>query len=157
MPLSTAVQEFLDQFSQMLETEGLPRASGRILGLLFVEGGELTAEDFVTKLTLSRGSVSTAMKTLEMMGMVQRTKKPGDRSERFRLHSEPFIPMLQAGVIRARRMRNMANECRTKLPKETQNARSRLKELETFFEFAADSLEKTQENYVKKISSRRNR
>ena len=148
MPLSPDVQEFLDQFSQMLEIEGLPRAGGRILGLLFINGGDHTAEELASQLMLSRGSVSTAIRPLEMLGVVQRRKQPGERVERFRLHADPFLPMMQAGVMRAQRMQGMVRDCRRSLSESTAPAIGRLQELEEFFAYSARSLTQMLEQYA---------
>lgn len=135
-----AVVEFLDRFSAMMEPEGLPRPAGRMLGLFFVEGGPFTAEELSERLQISRSNVSTTVRLLESLGVVHRTRMPGERTDRFRLHDDPFVPMLQASVMRANRMRTLVRECRSALPASLKPAAQRLRPLEQFFGHAAEWL-----------------
>ncbi len=132
-----AVRDFLDRFSAMMEPEGLPRPAGRMLGLLFAEGGELTAEQLAERLQISRSNVSTTVRVLESLGVVERTRRPGERQDLFRLPPDPFVPMLRASVLRAARMRDMVGACRADLPKSLRDAGERLGALEGFFAHAA--------------------
>jgi DNA-binding transcriptional regulator GbsR (MarR family) len=132
-----AVQEFLERFSAMMEPEGLPRPAGRMLGLFFAEGGEQTAEELARRLRISRSNVSTTVRLLESLGVVERTRRPGERHDRFRLYADPFVPMLRASVLRAARMRDMVTACRGELPAALQEASDRLGTLEAFFGHAA--------------------
>ncbi|WP_337171168.1 MarR family transcriptional regulator [Gemmatimonas aurantiaca] len=135
-----AIQDFLDHFSAMMEPEGLPRPAGRMLGVFFVEGGPLTAEELAERLQISRSNVSTTVRILESLGVVHRTRLPGERTDRFRLHDDPFVPMLQASVVRATRMRDLVQGCRTALPATLKPAAQRLLPLERFFGYAANWL-----------------
>lgn len=132
-----AVQEFLDRFSTLMEPEGLPRPAGRMLGLFFAEGGEQTAEELAQRLQISRSNVSTTVRLLESLGVVERTRRPGERHDRFRLYADPFAPMLRASVLRAARMREMVGACRAELPANLRGASDRLGTLEAFFGHAA--------------------
>ena len=132
-----AVRDFLDRFSAMLEGEGLPRGPARMLGLLFVIGGERTAEEMSEALGISRSNVSTSVRLLESYGLVERRRHAGERHDVFRLPPEPFVPMLAAGVARAARMRDMVGECRAALPPALDDASARLADLQQYFGFAA--------------------
>ena len=132
-----AVREFLDRFSAMLEGEGLPRGPARMLGLLFITGGEQTAEAMSDALGVSRSNVSTSVRLLESYGLVERRRHAGERHDVFRLPPEPFVPMLAAGVARASRMRDLVGECRAALPPSLGDASDRLAELQQYFGFAA--------------------
>ncbi|HEY0930594.1 MAG TPA: MarR family transcriptional regulator [Gemmatimonas sp.] len=134
------VVDFLDRFSAMMEPEGLPRPAGRMLGLFFVEVGPLTAEELSEQLQISRSNVSTTVRMLESLGVVHRTRLPGERTDRFRLHDDPFVPMLQASVARAERMRELVKGCRSALPASLKPAAQRLRPLEQFFGHAAQWL-----------------
>jgi DNA-binding transcriptional regulator GbsR (MarR family) len=141
------VQQFLERFSTMMEPEGLPRPAGRMLGLLFAEGGELTAEELSQRLQISRSNVSTTVRLLESLGAVERTRRAGERHDRFRLHDDPFVPMLRASVLRAVRLRDLVSSCRADLPAALPEAKDRLGELEAFFQHAARWLAKMEDTW----------
>jgi DNA-binding transcriptional ArsR family regulator len=132
-----AVQAFLDRFSAMMEPEGLPRPAGRMLALFFADGGELTAEQLAERLGISRSNVSTTVRLLESLGVVERSRRPGERQDVFRLPADPFLPLLRASVARATRMRDMVGACRAELPRSLGAAGERLGALEGFFGHAA--------------------
>jgi DNA-binding transcriptional regulator GbsR (MarR family) len=143
-----AVQEFLDRFSTLMEPEGLPRPAGRMLGLFFAEGGEQTAEELARRLQISRSNVSTTVRVLESLGVVERTRRPGERHDRFRLYADPFVPMLRASVLRAARMRDMVGACRAELPPRLREASDRLAALQAFFGHAAGWLAQMEAAWV---------
>lgn len=128
----------------MMEPEGLPRPAGRMLALFFADGGELTAEELAGRLGISRSNVSTTVRVLESLGVVERARRPGERQDRFRLPPDPFVPMLRASVLRASRMRDMVGATRADLPRSLRDAAERLGALQTFFAHAAGWLDDMQ-------------
>ncbi len=143
-----AVTAFLQRFSSMMALEGLPVPAGRMLGLLFVQGRDLTAEELARQLSISRSNVSTTVRLLETLGLVERFRLPGERKDRFRLPEEPFRPLLGASVVRAVRMRDSVLECREELPPELLPAGERLGDLARFFGFAADWLARMHQEWT---------
>jgi len=143
-----AIQEFLERFSAMMEPEGLPRPAGRMLGLLFAEAEAQTAEQLSRRLQISRSNVSTTVRLLETLGLVQRVRRPGERSEYFQLPPRPFVPMLVAGVVRADRMRDAVHQCRDALPASLDGAADRLGALEAFFGHAAGWLARMRDEWI---------
>ncbi len=145
--LPAPVLEFLDRFSQMMAGEGLPRPAGRMLGLFFVEGGEQSAADLSRKLRISRSNVSTTVRLLESYGLLERTRPPGERQDRFQLPADPFVPLLHAGAARAARMRDLVRDCREGLPATLAPAGTRLGELQSFFGHAAGWLGRMRDDW----------
>lgn len=150
-----AVRDFLDRFSLMMEAEGLPRQAGRMLGLFFAEGTEQTADALASKLGISRSNVSTTVRLLEALGVVERTRRPGERQDFFRLPADPFVPLLRAGVMRADRMRATVAECRAGIPRSLASASARLGDLERFFGFAAGWLGDMEQDWPRGKAKRR--
>ena len=69
----------------VMEAFGLPRMPGRVFGALLVaDPPEQTAEELADTLQASRGAISGATTLLEAMGLIDRTRKPGDRKDYFR-------------------------------------------------------------------------
>jgi DNA-binding transcriptional regulator GbsR (MarR family) len=58
-------ERYVEDFGLLLERFGLPRMVGRVLGVLLVsEAPEHSAEDLAGVLQASRGSISSATRTL---------------------------------------------------------------------------------------------
>jgi DNA-binding transcriptional regulator GbsR (MarR family) len=59
--------------------------AGRVYGALLVaDPPEMSADDLASMLKASRGSISTSTRMLELMGIVERLSKPGERRDYFR-------------------------------------------------------------------------
>ena len=72
----------------MVLVHGAPRALMRVLGWMVVcEPADQTAVDVQNELGLSAGSVSTSLRYLGEMGLVQRVSRPGDRRIFYRLNT----------------------------------------------------------------------
>jgi DNA-binding transcriptional regulator GbsR (MarR family) len=79
-------ERYVEDFGLLLERFGLPRMVGRVLGVLLVsEAPEHSAEDLAGVLRASRGSISSATRTLVQMGLVERRTRPGERRDYFRV------------------------------------------------------------------------
>lgn len=72
--------EFVEQVGRFWEGTIGSRAAGRILGWLMIsEPVAQSASDLVEILELSAGSVSTQVRMLERIGLIERVTFPGDR------------------------------------------------------------------------------
>lgn len=65
------------------EEYGVPRIGGRILGLLLVSSRPVTPEEMSDYLQVSRSSISTNLRTLQMTGLADRVSLPGERSDHY--------------------------------------------------------------------------
>jgi len=74
------ISKFIENVGMYFENTGLPRIGGRILGLLMISHGPLSAENIETLLRVSRGSISTNMRILIASGLVEKTSVTGDRT-----------------------------------------------------------------------------
>lgn len=71
---------FIEHLSLLVHERGLPRSTGRVLGLLLVcEPRQQSAEAIQQQLKLSVGSVSTALQLLRRLDLVQKRTFPEDR------------------------------------------------------------------------------
>ncbi|MFI6015891.1 helix-turn-helix domain-containing protein [Streptomyces sp. NPDC051243] len=93
------VQDFTEQFTTLLEQQGVPRMAARVLACLYItDAGTLTAADLVQRLRVSPASVSHAVTFLEQQGMVRRERAPGGRRERYVIDEEIWLRSTLAAV-----------------------------------------------------------
>lgn len=78
-------QAYIEEFSFAMEGFGLSRMAGRVFAaLLIADPAEQSAEDLAKQLKASRGGISGAVNLLEHAGLIERTRKLGDRRDYFR-------------------------------------------------------------------------
>ena len=98
----TAAQlAFVEDFALVLERMGLVRMAGRAAGWLLVcEPPEQTFNQIADALQASKGSISSALKTLTTMQWVDKTTKPGNRRDfyTFRPAILPELTRQQTGM-----------------------------------------------------------
>lgn len=86
VPERGPLHEYADEVGLFFESTGLPRVPGRILGWLLVcEPAHQSAEELMSALQVSRGSVSMAMRMLRTAGAVERHHVPGQRRVFYRI------------------------------------------------------------------------
>jgi len=132
-PLKTAREEFIEQVGLIVQAEALPRIAGRVMGLLIFDGKEYSFSEIATELKVSRGSVSSSVSLLTAMGVIERTAKPGDRQDYFKLSDDPYTTFFHRAVGRARKAHKSIQVSRDAVPKDKREIRSRLKEYENFY------------------------
>jgi len=77
---------YIEEVGLALESLGLPRMLGRILGALLVaDPPEMSADQLATTLRASLGTISVSTRALEDLDLIERLRKPGDRKAYFRL------------------------------------------------------------------------
>jgi DNA-binding transcriptional regulator GbsR (MarR family) len=92
-----------EQLALMLSQHGLQRMNARVLAaLLFAEQETITAGEIAERLTISAGSVSTALKALLAVGLVERVPAPGSRREHYRVPDDGWARLMsnQNTVVR---------------------------------------------------------
>ncbi|MHB1120128.1 MAG: GbsR/MarR family transcriptional regulator [Bellilinea sp.] len=80
---SAALSQFIENMGLHFEEYGVPRIGGRILGLLLVSKRPVTPEEMSDILQVSRSSISTNLRTLQMTGLADRVSLPGERSDHY--------------------------------------------------------------------------
>jgi DNA-binding transcriptional regulator GbsR (MarR family) len=90
-------QEFVDRWSRILASEGLPPVAGRLWAwLLICEPADQTVEEIGQAIGASRGAISGAVRMLEPSGLIIRTKRRGDRREYWRTSPDAVVHSLEA-------------------------------------------------------------
>lgn len=81
-------KELIEFIGRQNEKEGYQPVTARILGLLMVmDKEEYTFEEIVEEMKISKSSASTALKNLELRGIIEYVTYPGDRKRYFRFVS----------------------------------------------------------------------
>lgn len=83
------VRAFIERWGEVARAWGLPRAAGRVHGLLLAAPAPLDADDIAAALGIARSSVSTSLKELRALGVV-RTAPAAGRRERFAALDDPW-------------------------------------------------------------------
>jgi len=70
-------KDVMEFFSTLMKSCGLNDLSAKVIGALYIEPEEVSMEYLARKTGYSLASICNTMKMVEIMGMVQRIKKPG--------------------------------------------------------------------------------
>ncbi len=108
---------FVERVGRFWESVSLGRSAGRILGWLMIcEPVHQSAADLVSTLGMSTGSVSTQIRQLERIGLVERVTFPQDRASYFQLPESVWSMSMNAEFERLEQMRALAASAAGVLP-----------------------------------------
>lgn len=94
-------REYAEHAGVVLESMGLPRAFGKLLGYFYVcDPPQQTSAQLAEALGLSKGSVSTGTRMLESGGLIRRVALAGVRGRAFELTADPLVRNTQGGQYR---------------------------------------------------------
>lgn len=93
-------RESIDLFVGAFAVLSLPRSLGEIYGLLYSTEEPLAFDDLVTRLDLSKGSVSEGLRLLRSLGAVNLVPIEGSRKDHFT--AETSLRRLAGGYLRHR-------------------------------------------------------
>ncbi|HEY3692892.1 MAG TPA: helix-turn-helix domain-containing protein [Pseudonocardiaceae bacterium] len=98
-----------EQLALTLTQNGLQRMTARVLAaLLFTEQDTITAGEIAEQLDVSPGSVSTAIKGLIAVGLIERVPAPGSRREHYRFPDEGWATLMSTQNAAVRMMQEAA-------------------------------------------------
>jgi DNA-binding transcriptional regulator GbsR (MarR family) len=141
--LELAQELFVLEWGRMSSSWGINRTMAQIHALLFITGKQMTVDEIMDKLQISRGNASMNLRDLMDWGIVRRFRKPGERRDMYSSESDPW--QMFARVVRERKRREIdptaesIRECISKLPKssevdEVEVCRNRLTQLLEIFQ-----------------------
>lgn len=99
--LTPARELLIDSWPQVMKPWGIPKAAARIHALLLSAPDSLPPSDIKSTLSISDGSISTQLRLLEELGMVERLRIMGTRGYRYRAIEDPGL--IFSALARARR------------------------------------------------------
>ncbi|MEP0805948.1 MAG: MarR family transcriptional regulator [Chloroflexota bacterium] len=79
--LSQIKKDFVEGLSQISRFWGFPKGMGAIFAVLYLSPTALSLDEIVERTGLTKGAVSTEVRTLARMGLVHRSTKLGDRKD----------------------------------------------------------------------------
>ena len=98
---STVAREFSGRMALFFETLGGTRTMGLIYGWLTVcEPAHQSITEMADALRVSKASISTVVRQLELAQMVERVSVPGSRQHHYQLRSGGWAQILRARVAR---------------------------------------------------------
>lgn len=74
-------KDFIEGLSQISRFWGFPKGMGAIFAVLYLSPTELSLDEIVTETGLTKGAISTEIRSLARMGLVHRSTKLGDRKD----------------------------------------------------------------------------
>jgi DNA-binding transcriptional regulator GbsR (MarR family) len=117
--LEEVEQAFVDLWRNMSSLWGISPTMAQIHGLLFITGSELSMDDIMARLGISRGNVSMNLSKLIEWGLVRRIHKRGDRREYYDSIKDIWELFTLVASQRKRRemdpMLNALRDCRDRL------------------------------------------
>ncbi len=90
MPPSLAKikEDFTQGLSQISRFWGFPKGMGAIFGVLYLSPTSLSLDDLVQETGLTKGAISTEIRSLARMGLVHRSTKLGDRKDYYEAETD---------------------------------------------------------------------
>ena len=79
--LTEALTNFIQGMSRISHFWGFPKAMGAIYGAVYLSPEPVSLDELVEQVNVSKGSVSTNIRTLERLGMVHKHLLVGDRKD----------------------------------------------------------------------------
>jgi len=120
--LEAVEADFVELWGSMSSLWGVNPTMARIHGLLFITSRQMTSDDIMERLTISRGNVSMNLAKLLEWGLVRRVHKPGDRRDYYESIRDVWEMFATVAAQRKRReidpMLNALRRCKERLSPE---------------------------------------
>ena len=97
--LSNEERSFVEEVGIVFEQTGLPRMAGRVFGWpLISEPAYQSPSELAEVLMASKGSISTTVRLLVQMGLIERHIIPGERHDHFQISENALKRTVQYGL-----------------------------------------------------------
>ena len=96
-------KKIFSTFSELARSMGFSPIHGNIIGSLIVGGGSLSLQDMAKKTGYSISMISLSMDMLEILGIVKKVKKPGDRKLYIELSGDLLESLKKIFLIRVKK------------------------------------------------------
>lgn len=109
--LTEARENFIQGLSRISHFWGFPKAMGGIYGAIYLSPEPVSLDELVQLAGVSKGAVSTNVRTLERLGMVHKKIRLGDRKDYYMAETD-FWKVVR-GVLREREKNEFDQALRT--------------------------------------------
>lgn len=134
----TPADRFIEALGLISQTEGLPRISGQILGLLLLAEGPMSLDEIAGSLGISKASASTNTRLLEARGMAVKSARKGSRRDLWTAEPDPQRRVLPMLAERFRRHARMIHAIALSFPREDDAPREKASRFAAFYDQSAD-------------------
>jgi DNA-binding transcriptional regulator GbsR (MarR family) len=100
--VSGGCEGFIESLGRHFEEENKPRIAGRLLAVLMLNPDPLSLDDLADRLQVSKASISSNARLLELAGVAERVTVPGDRRDYYRIGKNAQVRVLEHQVERIR-------------------------------------------------------
>ena len=90
-------------FSELASTLGYSPIHGKIIGALLVAGKPISLQELSARVRYSAGMVSLSLDLLEVLGVVKKVKKPGDRKLYVQMEGDLLEALKKAVIIKVKK------------------------------------------------------
>ncbi len=109
--LEEARQNFIQGMSRISHFWGFPKAMGAIYGAIYLSENLVSLDELVEQVGVTKGAVSTNVRTLERLGMVHKKVQLGDRKDYYTAETD-FWKIVR-GVLREREQQEFDQALKT--------------------------------------------
>lgn len=103
MDVKALKNELYSSFSSIASLIGYSEVHGRIIAALTASGEALSLQELATETGYSSSSISTSLDLLEVLDMISKIKRPGDRKLYVQLEGDLLEGLRKAILLRAQR------------------------------------------------------
>jgi DNA-binding transcriptional regulator GbsR (MarR family) len=97
--ISDSERSFIEEVGVVFEQTGLPRMSGRLFGWLLISDPPYQSPaELAEVLNASKGSISTSVRLMTQMGLIERHVIAGSRHDHFRLPKDAIRKIIKHGL-----------------------------------------------------------
>ncbi|MCK4274755.1 MAG: hypothetical protein KAW90_07660 [Dehalococcoidales bacterium] len=145
-------RSFVEEVGLVFEKTGLPRMAGRMFGWLLISDPPYQSPaELADVLMASKGSISTTVRLLAQMGLIEHYIIPGERHDHFRLNEDALRKMVQHGLEDEIKMFRELAEYGLKLMQDEPYVRREwLEQMRDRYNFLEKAFPKTMERYEKR-------
>lgn len=96
-------EKIYSTFSDVASTIGYSPLHGKIIGVLLVHGKEMSLQEIAKKTGYSLSMISLSLDLLELLGVIKRVKKTGDRNLYITLQGDLLESLKNAIILRVKK------------------------------------------------------
>jgi len=122
---------FIERLGQQALADGISRIAGQIWAALIISDGPVGSTELMELLQISKGSVSTNTRMLELLGIIERRSKPGQRQDFFAIRPNPYSALVEGQLKRFDTAKAVIAEAKTGIT--NKRAQAKLTDLERFY------------------------